>query len=142
MSQITVDFGHRTVQITKEDVRNWRPWNDETITAACKALRLKADHPGARASAQEIVEDIANQIPGCTPFNCDTCGARTFGSERLHDSEDCTECDELAGLDNEVNDSDEPMDDDVKAAVQELLETIQKNGGDPAKALRCFPYLA
>jgi len=140
-STIQIDFGHRTVDITVGDVRSWRPWTEDTVTAACKALRLKTDHEGARAAAQEIIDDVAAQTPGCESFTCPGCGAQTYGAEHVIGSEYCTECDELAGWDNHVNDSGEPMDADTRETVEALLRAIVANGGDPVKALSTCDFL-
>jgi hypothetical protein len=142
-SIIQIDFGHRTVDITVGDVRSWRPWTEDTVTAACKALRLKADHEGARQCVRDIIDDVASQTPGCESFTCRGCGAQTYGAEGVIGSEHCTECDELAGWDNYVNDSGESciMDDDTRETVRGLLKAIEANGGNPVKALLGCDFL-
>lgn len=140
-STIQIDFGHRTVDITIGDVRSWRPWTDETITAACKALRLKSDVEGARQCAVEIIDDVAAQTAGCESFECISCGCDTYGAEGVIGSECCTECDNMAALDNQCNDEDREPTEDERAWLSEMADTIRANGGNFIQALSTCEYL-
>lgn len=93
------------------------------------------------STSSRIEIDVARQTPGCEPFECPGCGAKTHGAEGIIGAEYCTECDELAGLDNMVNDSGELIDEETRERVADLLVTIRDNGGDGARALETCDYL-
>lgn len=136
---IVVDFGHRTATITVGDVQGWLPWTEDTVTMACKALRLKADNPGARRCAQDIVNDVAAQTPGCIQHECYSCGASTYGSDVGEDL--CVECYELAGIDNQCNDEGRGPDASETAQIEALCMMIDAAGGDSARAMADCEYL-
>lgn len=139
-SIIQIDFGHRTVDITVEQVRSWRPWTEDTVTAACKALRLKSDHPGARESVKGIIDDVASQTRGCELTECMCCGADSYGSDVGSDV--CPSCYELGGIDNHINDNGlTEIDADDMADIRSHLDEVERTGGSALKALSSCDYI-
>ena len=137
---IRIDFGHRAVDITIEDVRSWRPWTDESITNACRALKLKATHPGARDAAVAIINDVAAQTRGCDKHECISCGGQSYGSDAGHDM--CGPCFELGGIDNQLNDDGvTEVSPEEMAVIRGYCDEIQASGGFPLKALATCTYI-
>ena len=136
-SIIQVDFGHRSVDITLQNLRDWIA-NDDTA-AACKAFKLKATCPADMVRG--LLTDIAAATPGAVKFPCISCGGLTYGAEGVHGAETCTECDELAGWDNHHNDSGEAPTGDELAHYNDLLATIENNGGDPERVRKDSEYI-
>jgi hypothetical protein len=140
-STILIDFGHRTATITVGDVRGWLPWTEDTITAACKALRIKSDVEKARQCAQDIISDVASQTAGCQLHECVSCGAQSYGSDAGEDL--CEPCFELGGWDNQLNDDGATeIDKADMAAIRELTDAINEQGGDVLKALSTCDYIS
>ena len=138
-SIIQIDFGHRAVDVTVGDVRRWHTGED--IDGLCAALRFKRT-PEAQRAALDLIRDVARQTPGAIAFDCEWCGARTYGADGVIGSRACTECDTLAGMDNQCNDEAREPDDSECEAIHEMLRTITANGGDAMRALSTCDFLA
>jgi hypothetical protein len=78
---------------------------------------------------------------GETTFTCTCCGRGTRNVDQALGAECCTECWELAGIDNQVND-DGAYPDATRDEAVGLLKAIAKKGGDAAKSLASCSYLA
>lgn len=73
-------------------------------------------------------------------FTCRCCDRKTRHVDQPIGSELCPECDELAGLDNMVNDDCGGLE-DVIASRDAALKSIEKKGGNVEKVKRSNGYL-
>jgi hypothetical protein len=77
---------------------------------------------------------------GHTTFKCQVC-TRLTRETHGNGTECCPQCFEIAGLDNQVNDSGEPLPADVLADCESYLKEIIAKGGNGAEVKRCNTFI-